>query len=512
MHYTYKLNVNTFNKVKEAQTHYMSLKRVLRNYIKNDQQQQNELPFKEYTVFNSSNNNTTTVTPCCKSNDTSRNVVYDCGGQSNSSVALLRNYSTKNNINIHNNYNNNILQRKISTIRFNKRKQQQTASFKLYTNIHHKLKQNISKLINDNQILSTQDERNKFTQKYILNKLSDCNSRNIHSLDKKFNITKSYRNINKSASTPHIVHSYVPLQKTLYNELNMCNTNTKKVHSIMKKKLNDKIISSIGNDNVTLVKEFPNVIKKSLYTKRKKITICNDDMILSTYNKYIELTSQIQMKSNQTNNTQKNKTFKDKLYRVLLSIIAHFNRMDNSNISKFYKDTYNINNTLPFIQTEYTQLIRAINVNEYFIVKNILDKHPLLTHAVDDFNQTALHIASKRNRSKIISLLLNKGANIDAKDESGRTALHNASMYNMRDNIKILLFEHANPFIKDNKGNLPLHYAKNEIIKFLLQRTMALIHVNLQPNIRASMMRIRVGITFYLGLTDEEIHSMLLRY
>jgi hypothetical protein len=115
--------------VKEAQTHYMSLKRVLRNYIKNDQQQQNELPFKEYTVFNSSNNNTTTVTPCCKSNDTSRNVVYDCGGQSNSSVALLRNYSTKNNINIHNNYNNNILQRKISTIRFNKRKQQQTASF-----------------------------------------------------------------------------------------------------------------------------------------------------------------------------------------------------------------------------------------------------------------------------------------------------------------------------------------------------------------------------------------------
>ena len=85
-------------------------------------------------------------------------------------------------------------------------------------------------------------------------------------------------------------------------------------------------------------------------------------------------------------------------------------------------------------------------------------------------------------------------------------------MYNIIDNIKILLFEHANPFIKDNKGNLPLHYAKHEIIKFLLQRTMTLIHVNLQPNIRASMMRIRVGLTFYLGLTDEEIHSMLLRY
>ena len=512
MHYRYQLNANTVNKDKGGQTHYMSLKRVLCNYIKNDKQQYNDLQFKEDNVVNSnnSNSNMSIVSPCCKSNDnTSRNVVYDNGGQCNLSFGLLRNYSTKNNINMNNNYNNNILQRKISTIRFNKRKQQQTTSFKIYTNIHHKLKQNISKLINDNQMLSIQNERNKFTQKYVLNKLSDCNSRNIHSLDKKFNITKSY---NKSASTPHIVHSYVPLQKTLYNELNTCNTNTKKIHSFMKKKLNDKIISSIGNDNVMLVKEFPNVIKKSLYNKRKKITICNDDLILSTYKKYIELTSQIQMKSNQTNKTQKNKTFKDKLYRVLLSIIAHFNRIDNSNISKFYNETYNINNTLPFMQNEYTRLIRAINVNEYFIVKNILDKHPLLTHAVDDFNQTALHIASKRNRSKIISLLLTKGANIDAKDESGRTALHNASMYNIIDNIKILLFEHANPFIKDNKGNLPLHYTKHEIIKFLLQRTTTLIHVNLQPNIRASMMRIRVGVTFYLGLTDEEIHSMLLRY
>ena len=505
MHSQYKLNANTSSKATRAhdyKTNYTSLKRVLRNYIKSDKHQHNE-QLHEFSYFNN-NDHTTTITPWCRSNDTSRNVAQDYGSQNNSTLLLLRNYSTKNNINIHNNnYNNNILQRQVSTIRFNKRKQQCTSSFKIYTNTHDKLKQNISKLIHNNQ-MSPHQERTKFTQKYILNKLSDCNSRNIHSLDKKFNITKSYFELNKSASTPHIIHSYIPLQKTLYNELNTCNKNTKKVHSLIKKKLNDKIISSLGN-NVTLVKQFPNIIKKSLYNKRKKITICNDDMLLSTYTKYKELTSQIQFKSTQTS-LQKNKTFKDKVLRVLLSIIAHCNRMD-INISKFYKDTYN-NNTSPFTQHEYTHLTRAINVNEYFIVKSILDKHPLLTHAVDDFDQTALHIASKRNRSKIISLILNKGAKIDAKDESGRTALHNSCMFDMIDNVKILLFEHANPFIKDNNGNLALDYAKNEIIKFLLQRTMTLISVNLRSNVRASMMRIRIGLIFYLGLTEDEIRLM----
>ena len=111
-------------------------------------------------------------------------------------------------------------------------------------------------------------------------------------------------------------------------------------------------------------------------------------------------------------------------------------------------------------------------------------------------------------RNKIISLLLSKGAKIDAEDESGRTALHNACMFGMTDNVKILLFEYASPFIKDNKGNSALEYAKNEIIRFLIQRAMSLVSVNLGTNVRAAMMRIRVGLTFYLGLTDDEIRSM----
>lgn len=80
---------------------------------------------------------------------------------------------------------------------------------------------------------------------------------------------------------------------------------------------------------------------------------------------------------------------------------------------------------------------------------------------IDNSTRKAIHIAARRNYLQIFNLLLENGADINAKDNEGKTPLH-LSLENDCQNYDIvdrLIEMNADVNISNNKGDLPLHVA-----------------------------------------------------
>jgi ankyrin repeat protein len=83
----------------------------------------------------------------------------------------------------------------------------------------------------------------------------------------------------------------------------------------------------------------------------------------------------------------------------------------------------------------------------------------------DEQNQTPLHYAighyedADHNSKKLLSMLLQAGAHIDATDTAGRTALHLAAKQGLEDSVKCLLEKAASANSADRKGRTAVHYA-----------------------------------------------------
>jgi ankyrin repeat protein len=73
-----------------------------------------------------------------------------------------------------------------------------------------------------------------------------------------------------------------------------------------------------------------------------------------------------------------------------------------------------------------------------------------------DSGETALIIVTKRRDSGWMSLLLNRGANVDAKDRAGSTPLIAAAELGFSDGVQLLLARKANPNLSNNSGETAL--------------------------------------------------------
>lgn len=89
-------------------------------------------------------------------------------------------------------------------------------------------------------------------------------------------------------------------------------------------------------------------------------------------------------------------------------------------------------------------------------------------HAVDSLQNTALHYACRdpsSTMSEIVTILLESGANVEARNARLRTPLHlicNADSGETdvsTETLEYLLLRNADPYVKDCRGRLPLHYA-----------------------------------------------------
>ena len=85
-----------------------------------------------------------------------------------------------------------------------------------------------------------------------------------------------------------------------------------------------------------------------------------------------------------------------------------------------------------------------------------------------------LHDAASRNDYEAAAVLLNQGADVNAKDKYGETPLHSAASNNAREIAEFLLKQGADVNAKGNYGNTPLHWAASnnaaETAEVLLKR------------------------------------------
>ncbi|KAK6626945.1 hypothetical protein RUM43_003224 [Polyplax serrata] len=77
----------------------------------------------------------------------------------------------------------------------------------------------------------------------------------------------------------------------------------------------------------------------------------------------------------------------------------------------------------------------------------------------DDHELSPLHWAAKEGHSKIVELLLQRGARVNATNRGDDTALHLASAHGHRDIVHMLLRNKADVNFINEHGNSPLHYA-----------------------------------------------------
>jgi ankyrin repeat protein len=94
-------------------------------------------------------------------------------------------------------------------------------------------------------------------------------------------------------------------------------------------------------------------------------------------------------------------------------------------------------------------------------------------NARNGYGATQLHYASREGHEATISLLLEKGANVNAKSNGGDTPLHWASKYGNDAIVSLLLENGAKVNVKGEYGWTPLHYASSKgqdaVVSLLLE-------------------------------------------
>jgi len=110
-----------------------------------------------------------------------------------------------------------------------------------------------------------------------------------------------------------------------------------------------------------------------------------------------------------------------------------------------------------------TALHLACKAGSTRIVKLLLDRGANIDELGGKLNQTPLHIAVENGHLDIAELLLNAGANIDAKNKLGFTPLYNAVRTKELGMIKLLLDRGADIEIKDLSGKSALDLVEKNL-------------------------------------------------
>ncbi|CAH0547388.1 unnamed protein product [Brassicogethes aeneus] len=128
----------------------------------------------------------------------------------------------------------------------------------------------------------------------------------------------------------------------------------------------------------------------------------------------------------------------------------------------------------------------AARYGRYNTVKQLLDseKGTFIINEGDGEGLTPLHIASQQGHTRLVQLLLNRGALLH-RDHNGRNPLHLAAMNGYTQTIELLLSVHSHLLDQTDKdGNTALHTAtmenKPNAISLLLSMSCKLLYNNME--------------------------------
>jgi len=127
-----------------------------------------------------------------------------------------------------------------------------------------------------------------------------------------------------------------------------------------------------------------------------------------------------------------------------------------------------------FLRGDYLDcaILEASGFGNYDAVMNLVSADPQLADVKNIYGLTPLHRAALYGKTKVVKILIGKGADINAKDQLyGDTPLHKAVWNGHVETVKLLVSKGANVNAKDKKGKTPLYYAKKrghkDVVKYL---------------------------------------------
>jgi ankyrin repeat protein len=138
----------------------------------------------------------------------------------------------------------------------------------------------------------------------------------------------------------------------------------------------------------------------------------------------------------------------------------------------------------PASATANATIDEAIARGDLDSVKQFLDRDASLVRGKPDAKLSPLHQAILRRQSKIVVLLLERGADVQAPDSSGRTPLHLAVERADAGIVKELLRRKADPTKRDRIGWTPLHHAA---AKNRMEIATLLLDSGMDPNLRSEL-------------------------
>jgi len=115
----------------------------------------------------------------------------------------------------------------------------------------------------------------------------------------------------------------------------------------------------------------------------------------------------------------------------------------------------------------------AIHDDRFDDAIKLLGEDPRLAREKDHQQNKPLHIAALKGATNVITALLAKGAEVNARNKFGQTPLHRAMITGDLNTVKLLIIAKAEISGRDNQGLTPIHLAAQrkhgEVVQFLLE-------------------------------------------